>query len=84
MEYAHSMGESAPWLSSASPGRRGVVAHSFLTMKKLLGFLGATVGSGVGWWLGAHVGFMTAFLLSIVGTGAGIYAGYRIAIHYGA
>jgi hypothetical protein len=62
--------------------RADVVAHSFLRMKQLFGFLGATVGSGVGWWLGAHVGFMTAFLLSVVGTGVGIYAAYRIAIRY--
>ena len=43
-------------------------------MKKLIGTVGATVGSAVGWWLGAHVGLMTAFMVSMVGTGAGIYA----------
>ena len=46
-------------------------------MRKLLGFVGATVGSAVGWWAGAHVGTMTAFMVSMVGTGAGMYAGWR-------
>lgn len=48
-------------------------------MAKLLGFVGSFVGSSIGWWLGARVGIMTAFMLSIVGTGAGIYLGRRIA-----
>ena len=51
-------------------------------MSKLLAFAGATVGGAIGWWLGAHVGFMTAFMLSVVGTGGGVYAGRRIAAHY--
>jgi hypothetical protein len=48
-------------------------------MKKMLGFIGATVGGGIGWWAGAPVGTMTAFMLSIVGTGIGIYFGKRLA-----
>lgn len=48
-------------------------------MSKLLTFLGATVGGAIGWWLGARVGIMTAFMLSTVGTGVGVYAGRRIA-----
>jgi uncharacterized membrane protein YeaQ/YmgE (transglycosylase-associated protein family) len=48
-------------------------------MKKMLGFIGATVGGGIGWWAGAPVGTMTAFMLSIVGTGLGIYVGKRLA-----
>jgi hypothetical protein len=44
-------------------------------MQKLLGGVGATVGSSIGWWLGAHAGMMTAFMVSMVGTGFGIYAG---------
>jgi hypothetical protein len=46
---------------------------------KLVGFIGATIGSGLGWWLGQPAGFMTAFLLSIVGTGIGLYFGQRAA-----
>ena len=48
-------------------------------MKKLFGFLGATVGGYAGWALGALYGTMTAFIVSMVGTGIGIYAGARIA-----
>lgn len=51
-------------------------------MRKLMGFIGATAGGWVGWALGAPVGIMTAFMLSIVGTGLGIYAGQKIARHY--
>jgi hypothetical protein len=51
-------------------------------MTKLLGFIGATLGSSVGWWLGAKVGIMTAVCLSGVGTGVGIYFGRRAAINY--
>lgn len=51
-------------------------------MKKLLGLVGSTVGSAAGWWLGAHVGIMTAFFVSIIGTGAGLYAGVRMADKY--
>jgi hypothetical protein len=46
---------------------------------KLLAIIGATIGGTVGWWLGAFVGTMTAFMLSMVGTGLGIYYGRRIA-----
>lgn len=48
-------------------------------MSKALAFLGATVGGAVGWWIGAQVGIMTAFFVSMVGTGIGIYAGRRMA-----
>ena len=48
-------------------------------MSKVLTFLGATVGGAIGWWLGAHVGTMTAFTVSTVGTGVGVYVGRRIA-----
>jgi hypothetical protein len=48
-------------------------------MGKLFSFLGATIGGYAGWFLGAKVGFMTAFMLSIVGTGIGIYYGRRLA-----
>jgi hypothetical protein len=44
-------------------------------MAKLLMFVGATVGGAIGWWLGARVGIMTAFIVSMLGTGVGIYGG---------
>ena len=44
-------------------------------MTKLMIFLGATVGGAIGWWLGAFVGTFTAFVVSMLGTGAGMYFG---------
>ena len=49
-------------------------------MNKLIGFVAATIGSYAGWALGARFGIMTAFMLSMVGTGVGIYVGRRVAI----
>ncbi len=51
-------------------------------MVKLFGFIGATLGGAIGWWVGARVGFMTAFFVSLVGTGAGVYFGRRWALNY--
>ena len=48
-------------------------------MSKLLTLVGASVGGAIGWWLGAHVGTMTAFVVSMIGTGGGVYAGRKIA-----
>jgi hypothetical protein len=47
-------------------------------MEKLMGFVGATVGSLVGWYLGERVGFTTAVVLSMVGTGAGLWVGRAV------
>jgi hypothetical protein len=52
-------------------------------MKRLFGLIGATLGGYLGWWLGAFGGIMTAFVLSMVGTGFGIYLGRQVARHYG-
>jgi hypothetical protein len=51
-------------------------------MRKLFAFIGTTIGSYAGWFLGAKFGFMTAFMLSMVGTGFGMYYGYQIAKAY--
>jgi hypothetical protein len=51
-------------------------------MSKLLGFAGAMIGGYVGWWLGSYVGVMTAFFVSIIGTGVGLYAGRRFGQRY--
>jgi hypothetical protein len=51
-------------------------------MKKLFSFIGATAGSYAGWALGERFGFTTAFMLSMVGTGLGIYFGQRFAQNY--
>ncbi|HEX6589090.1 MAG TPA: hypothetical protein VF039_08710 [Longimicrobiales bacterium] len=51
-------------------------------MKKLLGLVGATAGGWLGWIIGEPGGFFLAFMLSIVGTGIGMYYGYRLASRY--
>lgn len=49
------------------------------TLTKLLMLVISTIGSYVGWWLGARIGTMTAFILSMVGLGVGLYAGREVA-----
>lgn len=51
-------------------------------MGKLTGWVGATIGGAIGWWLGARVGMMTAFMVSTVGSGVGWYAARRILSDY--
>lgn len=51
-------------------------------MSKLLMLVGSTGGSYAGWWLGGHVGLMTAFVVSMIGTGVGLYGGRRLAERY--
>lgn len=51
-------------------------------MKKLLGFIGMTIGGWAGWALGAAFGTMTAFLVSMVGTGLGAYVAIRVGDSY--
>ncbi len=52
-------------------------------MVKILGTLGAFVGGSIGWWIGAKVGMMTAFVVSTIATGFGIYYGRQIALKIG-
>ncbi len=52
-------------------------------MQKLLGFVGATLGSYVGWALGSRFGTMTAFMLSILVSGVGLYYGRRFGSEMG-
>ena len=53
-----------------------------MDMGKLASFAGMTVGGAVGWYAGNLVGFMTAFMLSCVGTGVGMYLAQRAARKY--
>lgn len=53
-------------------------------MNRLIGTVGALAGSYAGWALGALEGTMTAFLLSIVGAGLGIYGARRAMQRLGA
>lgn len=52
-------------------------------MTKIIALVTTTVGSSVGWWAGAHVGIMTAFCVSMVGFGAGMWGARRIVDHLG-
>jgi len=48
-------------------------------MSKLFAIIGSTIGGWIGWTLGARVGFMSAYMLGIIGTAAGVYYGRRFA-----
>ena len=50
----------------------------FAGMNKLLIFIGMTVFSWLGWWLGEQFNFLTAFILSGIGSIVGVYVGWRI------
>jgi uncharacterized membrane protein YfcA len=63
-----------------TPGR--AVIESDRTMSGFCAFVGATVGSGVGWWLGSPGGLMWEYLLSVVGTAVGVYVGRWFAAEY--
>src|SRR5262245_30380703 len=60
----------------------GTGARAMLSVEeavtKLLAFVGGSVGGAIGWWLGERVGIMTAFIISVFGTAAGVYVGIRI------
>lgn len=51
-------------------------------MKKVFVLVLTTIGSSAGWWLGARVGIMTAFIVSMVGFGVGMWYGARLAKQY--
>ena len=51
-------------------------------MGKVMALVGTTAGGAIGWWLGAPYGIMTAFICSMVGTGAGLYAAIRFTREY--
>ena len=42
----------------------------------------STIGGAVGWWLGDFVGMFTAFVLSTIGSGFGIYYARKISREY--
>lgn len=47
-------------------------------MKRLFSLVGMTIGGWLGWALGAPISIFTAFMVSMVGTGLGLYAALRI------
>ena len=48
-------------------------------MKRILDLVGMTVGGWLGWVVGAPIGIFSAFIVSIVGTGVGLYLVRRLA-----
>ena len=46
-------------------------------MRTMLGLLGSTLLSGLGWWLGARLDLAVAIVLGAVGAGVGLYYGRR-------
>ncbi|MEP6692235.1 MAG: hypothetical protein ABJD07_13830 [Gemmatimonadaceae bacterium] len=53
-----------------------------MTAKGVAGFIGMNIAGGLGWWVGAYFGLWTAFFVSTVGTGFGLWAGRRLAAEY--
>src|SRR5215472_2732676 len=53
-----------------------------MDMGKIASFIGMTVGGAIGWYAGNFVGIMTAFFLSCVGTGVGLYIARRAMQQY--
>jgi len=51
-------------------------------MKKMVRYLGMTAGSAVGWAIGQPVSIFTAFVVSMVGLGVGLYSANRIIARY--
>ena len=51
-------------------------------MTTLIILIASSVLGGVGWWIGAFVGTFTAFVISTITSGIGIYVGRRIAQEY--
>ena len=43
-------------------------------MKRLLDLVGMTVGGWLGWMAGAWLSIFTAFIVSVIGTGFGLWA----------
>jgi len=52
-------------------------------MTRLLISLSTFIFGSLGWYAGERVGIFTAFSLSMVGTGLGVYLGKRLATHWG-
>ena len=47
-------------------------------MRKIFSFIGTTVLGSIGWSLGAYIGICTAIVLSCIGSGFGMYWGYKL------
>jgi len=47
-------------------------------VKRLLDLVGMTAGGWLGWAMGAWISVFTAFIISMIGTGAGLYVTRRL------
>ncbi len=52
---------------------KGALLNERYSMKGFLNLFGMSVGGWIGWALGAQVSIFTAFIVSMVGTGAGLF-----------
>ena len=51
-------------------------------MKKLLILVSISIGGWIGWWIGEYFGIMTAYILSVFGSAAGLYFGRKLMTNY--
>ena len=51
-------------------------------MRKIILLLCITIFGLAGWWIGAHIGIMTAYLISFIGSLLGVYIGVRFNQNY--
>lgn len=47
-------------------------------MKKFILLLSITIFGWAGWWIGAHIGIMTAYLISFISSLLGVYIGVKV------
>ena len=47
-------------------------------MKRILDLFGMSIGGWAGWMAGAWISVFTAFIVSVIGTGLGLYATRRL------
>jgi hypothetical protein len=73
------------WMSNALGARleedsisAGAVLDEWYFMKGFLNFFGMSVGGWIGWAIGAPVSIFTAFMVSMVGTGIGLFYTQRL------
>jgi hypothetical protein len=50
----------------------------WVKMGTFFAIVGSSIGGWLGWVVGAKIGFMSAYMLSVVGTAAGVYYGRRL------
>ena len=55
------------------------MAYSDMEMGGFFAFVGGSVGGWIGWGVGAHIGLLTAYVLSVVGSALGVFGGRRAA-----